>query len=71
MKQKSYLKSIALSHLQFEEKNDWKDMMNAICSSTNMKKVEISKMTFSTDMYGKALGMCILDCAAITELALI
>jgi hypothetical protein len=68
MKQKPYLRSISLAHLQFEEKNDWKELMHAICGCTNMKKVIIERMTFTSEMYGKALGKCILDCAAITEL---
>jgi hypothetical protein len=33
-----------------------------------MKKVVIERMAFTNEMYGKALGKCILECAGITEL---
>ena len=62
------MRSIGLSKLSFEEKNDWKELMSAICTAQNMKKVVLEKFTFTSEMYGKSLGKCILECGAITEL---
>jgi len=59
MKKKFILKTFALIKVKFEEKDDFKYMMEAVQRCESLKKFSIQSMSFNMELHGQSLGKAI------------
>jgi hypothetical protein len=59
MKRKFTLKTFALIKVKFEEKDDFKHMMDAVQRCQSLTKFSIQSMTFNMELHGQSLGKAI------------
>ena len=50
------MESLALKNLRFEDKEDFKSIMQSLITSKKLKKISIENMVFEHDMYGRSIG---------------
>ena len=70
LREHTCLQTIGLIKVKFENRADFKILMDAIQINPKIKKVTLGYFSFEMEFHGKSLGTCLLESKSITEIDL-